>query len=258
MVFESRVGEIFVLGASSWRIDEITHDRVLVSPAPGQPGKMPFWKGDRAGRPLELGPGDRPVDARPVAHAARRRGRPPDQRPRCGPARSRASSPVPARSDRRDGRTARRLDHRDRARPRRSRRLANLRALAAGRPHPRAMGHGGRRRDSRPHGRRRRDAVGRRWVRRAVSGCGCAAGSARCLCPTPTRPGARRRSAWRHGALRREVPRERRQIAAAAKTTARHAGAALAAAQTCGGSAGGRSSVRVVPDTARDVPRVPA
>jgi ATP-dependent Lhr-like helicase len=55
MVFESRVGETFVLGASSWRIEEITHDRVLVSPAPGEPGKMPFWKGDRAGRPLELG-----------------------------------------------------------------------------------------------------------------------------------------------------------------------------------------------------------
>jgi ATP-dependent Lhr-like helicase len=55
MVFESRVGETFVLGASSWRIEEITHDRVLVSPAPGTPGRMPFWKGDRAGRPLELG-----------------------------------------------------------------------------------------------------------------------------------------------------------------------------------------------------------
>jgi ATP-dependent Lhr-like helicase len=55
MVFESRAGEAFVLGASSWRIEEITHDRVLVSPAPGVPGKMPFWKGDRAGRPLELG-----------------------------------------------------------------------------------------------------------------------------------------------------------------------------------------------------------
>jgi ATP-dependent helicase Lhr and Lhr-like helicase len=55
MVFESRVGETFVLGASSWRIQEITHDRVLVTPAPGEPGKMPFWKGDRAGRPLELG-----------------------------------------------------------------------------------------------------------------------------------------------------------------------------------------------------------
>jgi ATP-dependent Lhr-like helicase len=55
MVFETQVGETFVLGASTWRIEEVTHDKVLVSPAPGEPGKMPFWKGDRAGRPLELG-----------------------------------------------------------------------------------------------------------------------------------------------------------------------------------------------------------
>jgi ATP-dependent Lhr-like helicase len=55
MVFESRVGEVFVLGASSWRIDEITQDQVRVSPAPGRPGKMPFWHGDRPGRPAELG-----------------------------------------------------------------------------------------------------------------------------------------------------------------------------------------------------------
>jgi ATP-dependent Lhr-like helicase len=55
MVFETRVGETFLLGASSWRVEEITHDRVLVSPAPGQPGKMPFWRGDAAGRPLDLG-----------------------------------------------------------------------------------------------------------------------------------------------------------------------------------------------------------
>ncbi len=55
MVFETAVGETFVLGASSWRVEEITHDRVVVSPAPGEPGKMPFWKGDRPGRPLELG-----------------------------------------------------------------------------------------------------------------------------------------------------------------------------------------------------------
>jgi ATP-dependent Lhr-like helicase len=55
MVLESRVGDIFALGASSWRIDEIAHDRVLVSPAPGQPGKLPFWHGDQAGRPLEFG-----------------------------------------------------------------------------------------------------------------------------------------------------------------------------------------------------------
>ena len=55
MVFESRVGETFLLGASTWRIEELTHDRVLVTPAPGEPGKMPFWKAEAAGRPLELG-----------------------------------------------------------------------------------------------------------------------------------------------------------------------------------------------------------
>ncbi|HVY49860.1 MAG TPA: DEAD/DEAH box helicase, partial [Minicystis sp.] len=55
MVFESRTGDVFLLGASSWRIEEITHDRVLVSPAPGVPGKMPFWHGDRPGRPVEFG-----------------------------------------------------------------------------------------------------------------------------------------------------------------------------------------------------------
>jgi ATP-dependent Lhr-like helicase len=55
MVFESRAGDVFLLGASSWHIEEITHDRVLVTPAPGQPGKMPFWKGGGPGRPVELG-----------------------------------------------------------------------------------------------------------------------------------------------------------------------------------------------------------
>ena len=55
MVYESRVGDIFALGTTSWRIEEITHDQVLVSPAFGQPGKVPFWKGDGIGRPAELG-----------------------------------------------------------------------------------------------------------------------------------------------------------------------------------------------------------
>ncbi|MEM1333009.1 MAG: DEAD/DEAH box helicase, partial [Actinomycetota bacterium] len=57
MVYESRPGETFLLGASTWRIEDITFERVTVSPAPGQPGKMPFWHGDRPGRPLELGRG---------------------------------------------------------------------------------------------------------------------------------------------------------------------------------------------------------
>ena len=55
MVFESRTGDTIILGASTWRIDEITHDRVIVTPAPGEPGKMPFWHGDTAGRPAEFG-----------------------------------------------------------------------------------------------------------------------------------------------------------------------------------------------------------
>ncbi|MBM7504494.1 ATP-dependent helicase [Agromyces aurantiacus] len=55
MVYESRVGDVFALGATSWRIQEITHDRVLVSPAFGEPGRLPFWKGDGIGRPAELG-----------------------------------------------------------------------------------------------------------------------------------------------------------------------------------------------------------
>ncbi len=55
MVYESRPGETFILGASTWRIEDISFERVTVTPAPGQPGKMPFWHGDRPGRPLELG-----------------------------------------------------------------------------------------------------------------------------------------------------------------------------------------------------------
>jgi len=55
MVYESRVGDVFALGATSWKIEDITHDRVLVTPAYGQPGRVPFWKGDGLGRPAELG-----------------------------------------------------------------------------------------------------------------------------------------------------------------------------------------------------------
>jgi ATP-dependent Lhr-like helicase len=55
MVYESRVGDVFTLGSTSWRIEDITHDRVIVSPAPGHPGKLPFWHGDAPGRPVELG-----------------------------------------------------------------------------------------------------------------------------------------------------------------------------------------------------------
>ncbi len=55
MVYEARPGQVFLLGASTWRIEEITRDRVTVTPAPGAPGAVPFWKGDSVGRPKELG-----------------------------------------------------------------------------------------------------------------------------------------------------------------------------------------------------------
>ncbi len=57
MVYESRPGEVIALGASAWRIEEITHERVVVTPAPGEHAKLPFWRGDKPGRPLELGRG---------------------------------------------------------------------------------------------------------------------------------------------------------------------------------------------------------
>ena len=73
MVYESRVGDIFALGATSWRIEDITHDRVLVTPAPGIPGRLPFWKGDALGRPAELGAAvgafTRELAAKPAAQA---------------------------------------------------------------------------------------------------------------------------------------------------------------------------------------------
>ena len=96
MVYESRVGETFLLGASTWRIIDITFERVVVTPAPGELGKMPFWHGDGPGRPIELGPCRRAPGARtalrrcgcgrgPAARAVRarrRRGRQPARLPR--------------------------------------------------------------------------------------------------------------------------------------------------------------------------------
>src|SRR6058998_4301478 len=55
MVYEARPGQTFLLGASTWRIEEITRDRVIVTPAPGVPDQVPFWRGDGIGRPAELG-----------------------------------------------------------------------------------------------------------------------------------------------------------------------------------------------------------
>lgn len=76
MVYESRAGDVFTLGTTSWRIEDITRDRVLVTPAPGVPGRLPFWKGDQLGRPLELGRAlgafVREIDALPEPRARER------------------------------------------------------------------------------------------------------------------------------------------------------------------------------------------
>ncbi|MEU0505773.1 ATP-dependent helicase [Nocardia sp. NPDC005998] len=81
MVYESRVGDVFALGATSWRIEEITFDRVLVTPAFGQPGRLPFWHGDGLGRPAELGAALGEFVRKAGAHAPRRIESDPDSDP---------------------------------------------------------------------------------------------------------------------------------------------------------------------------------
>ncbi len=161
MVYESRVGDVFALGATSWRIEDITHDRVLVTPAPGIPGRLPFWKGDTLGRPAELGAAigafTRELGALPDGEG-RRRGpastastsRPPPTWSATSPSRSRPPGP------------AQRPHAARRAVPRRARRLAAGRPLPLRHPGARALGAGHQRpaaravRRRRPGGRLRR------------------------------------------------------------------------------------------------------
>ena len=146
-----QVGETFTLGASTWRVEEITHDRVLVSPAPGEPGKMPFWHGDQAGPPGRARPAPsaswfassatRPKPAaiaRLIEHHGLDR---------------RAAENLLQYLDEQAaaGGRARRSHDRHRALPRRARRLARVRALAVRQPHPRAVGDGGHGARAQPH-----------------------------------------------------------------------------------------------------------
>ena len=91
----SHVGETFMLGASTWRIEEITHDRVMVSAAPGEPGKMPFWKGDTAEPAARARPAHRAAHARARRNAARRGAGPSAAQPRPRPDRRGEPAPVP-------------------------------------------------------------------------------------------------------------------------------------------------------------------
>ena len=258
MVYESRVGDVFALGATSWRIEDITHDRVLVTPAPGIPGRLPFWKGDTLGRPAELGAGDRRVHPRARRAAPRaRRGARPRRRPRR--VRRRQPGRLPRRAARGHQPAAQRPDARRRAVPRRARRLAARRPLAVRHPGARAVGA----RDQRPAPgalRRRRPGGGLRRRHRDPD-------------PRHRRRAARRRrdrlrarrdrrardpGGRRLGAVRLPLPRVRGPRAAAAAPRPRPPLAAVAAAPALGRAARGRRAVPVVPDRPRGRPRVPA
>ncbi len=164
MVYEARQGQTFMLGASTWRIEEITRDRVLVSPAPGAPGAVPFWKGEGVGRPFELGEkigrASREIVALSDAKALERLGERLPPRPAGGE----EPPHLPARpgGGERRCRPVRPHDRR-RALPRRDRRLAPLHPDAVRRARACAVGDGARR----PPARRARargavDLVGRR------------------------------------------------------------------------------------------------
>ena len=260
MVYEARAGQTFLLGASTWRIEEITRDRVLVSPAPGLPGAVPFWKGEGVGRPYELG--------QKIGAASRELGALGDEaRDRAAArastslddARRREPAHVPPRAGRRDRRRPVRPDDRRRALPRRDRRLARLHPLAVRRPRARAVGDG-----DRPRGCASRSASTAQSI---WSDDGIALHFPDADAPPPrgraaARPGRgrgpRRRGARRDGALRRALPRERRARAADPAPPPRPAHAALAAAAQGAVAAPGRAQLRLVPGRARDLPRVPA
>ena len=222
-------GQTFLLGASTWRIEEITRDRVLVSPAPGLPGAVPFWKGEGVGRPFELGREDRRRLARALG-ARRRDGASTRLRDDYHLDERAARNLLAFLREQADatGAVPVRPHDRRRALPRRDRRLARLHPHAVRRPRARAVGDGDRRaaarvarrrgavdlvgrRDRAPLPRRRRAAAGRRPDARAGRG-----------------RGPRRRRARRHRALRRALPRERRagaaDPAAAARRSARRSG----------------------------------
>ena len=158
MVYEARPGQTFLLGASTWRIEEIGRDRVIVTPAPGAPGAIPFWHGDSIGRPKELG-----IEIGALARTALEM-EPGAARGRLRPRRARRAQParLPARAAGRDARHPVRPHRRRRALPRRDRRLAAVRALALRRPRARRLGPRAERAAARrARARVRRDLVGR-------------------------------------------------------------------------------------------------
>ena len=145
MVYEARQGQTFMLGASTWRIEEITRDRVLVSPAPGAPGAVPFWKGEGVGRPFELGEKIGRASREIVALSDAERARAPRRRLPPRSARRQEPSHLLARPGCRERwRRPVRSDGRRRAIPRRDRRLARLHPDAVRGAGARSLGDGTR------------------------------------------------------------------------------------------------------------------
>ena len=258
MVYESRRGEVFMLGASSWRIEDITLDRVVVSPAPGEPGKMPFWHGDKPGRPLELGRAIGVATRELSLVGARRRRRAAADRVRPGRARGREPHGVPRGPARGDRRRPRRPHDRGRALPRRDRRLAGVRAVAVRRAGARAVGDGDRGPARRTLRARRPGAVERRRHRDPPARVrGADPGRGPAVRPRRDR-GARGRAPARDRAVHDDVPGGRRPRAAAPPPDAGAADAAVAAAAARRRPARGGLAPPDVPDPARGDARGPA
>ena len=256
MVYESRVGDLFTLGTSTWRIEDITHDRVLVTPAPGLPGRLPFWKGDSLGRPAELGRAVgafvREVEAltpEPRASGCMAAGL--DDVGRRQPAR------LPARAARGHRPRARRPRHRRRAVPRRARRLAGRHPLAVRRAGARPVGAGRERPDARPVRRRRAGDARRRRHRAAAARPRArrrrrrarARGRPRAARPGHPRPRRRARPGHRARSAARRC--SRRGSASARPGRCCSPAAAPTGASRCGSSASGPRSCSRSPASTR-------
>ena len=253
MVYEARAGQVFLLGASSWRIEEITRDRVIVTPAPGVPGAIPFWRGEGIGRPVELGRAIGEFSREAVATE------PEELAEQLRPRRARRREPrrLPARAAGRDEGRPLRSDDRHRALPRRDRRLAALRPLAVRRPRPRRLGTRARGEDP----RRARARGGCDLVRRRHRHPSARLRSGSGVRPRPARArrgrGPDRRRALRLGPVRRPLPRGRRPVAADPPRLPRQAHPALAAAAQVAVAARGGQGLPALPGHARDLPRGP-
>ena len=254
MVYEARPGQTFLLGASTWRIEEIGRDRVIVTPAPGLPGAVPFWKGDGVGRPKELGEAIGAFSRWAVEQPAEVLEREYDLDGRA------ANNLVEFLREQQSGHARGPVGPSDRGRalPRRDRRLAAVRPEPVRRTRPRGLGPGAERADPRPaRARVRRDLVRRRDHRPPARRRGAAGRRPRDARARRGR-GRGRRRAVRERPVRRALPRERRSRAADPAGAAGPANAAVAAAAEVPVAARGREEVRRVPDHPRDLPRVPA